>query len=154
MGKRMTQKELEQLYWLNREIESEQARLMQLNGALFYGKKAPGLPQMDAYEREAVRGELEECRVLLQARIERAAKEYRRLCEFIDSVEDSLMRQILSFRYINGLPWQQVAFMIGEKDEQSPRRWHNLFLKRLAKEKDNENHVERNREERSDEIVL
>ena len=139
MGKRMTQKELEQLYWLNREIESEKVRLMQLNGTLFYGKKAPGLPQMDICERESVRGELEACRALLQSRIERAAREYKRLCEFIDTVEDSRMRQILSFRYINGLPWQQVAFMIGEKDEQAPRRWHNLFIKKLAQQKDDEN---------------
>lgn len=139
MGKRMTQKDLEQLYWLNREIESEKARLMQLNGAIFYGKKAPGLPQMDACERDSVRDELEECRMLLQARIERAAKTYKRLCEFIDSVEDSRMRQILSLRYINGLPWRQVALMIGEQDEQVPRRWHNLFMKRLAKQQDDEN---------------
>lgn len=138
MGKRITQKELEQLYWLNREIENEKTRLMQLESALYGGKKVPGLPQTDVYEREEICGELEECRLLIRARVGRAAREYRRLCEFIDTVADSRMRQILSFRYINGMPWQQVAFMIGEQDEQVPRRWHNQFLKKLAKEQNDE----------------
>ena len=52
------------------------------------------------------------------------------LYEFIDDVEDSRMRQILTGRYIEGLSWQQVARSIGEKDEQYPRRLHNRFLER------------------------
>ena len=33
--------------------------------------------------------------------------------EHIQSVDDSLTRQILSLRYVNGLPWEQVAACIG-----------------------------------------
>jgi len=36
-------------------------------------------------------------------------------------VEDSEMRQILTYKYISGLTWQQI-------DEQYPRRKHNRFL--------------------------
>jgi len=35
---------------------------------------------------------------------------------------------ILTYRYISGLTWQQIAFNIGEHDEQYPRRKHNKFL--------------------------
>jgi len=51
-----------------------------------------------------------------------------RLNRFINSVGDSEMRQILTYRYISGLTWQQIAFNIGEHDEQYPRRKHNRFL--------------------------
>jgi hypothetical protein len=47
--------------------------------------------------------------------------ELNRLNRFIYSVEDSEMRQILTYKYISGLTWQQI-------DEQYPRRKHNRFL--------------------------
>ena len=50
------------------------------------------------------------------------------LYAFIDDVEDSRMRQILTGRYIEGLSWREVALTIGERDEQYPRRLHNRFL--------------------------
>lgn len=131
----VTQKELEQLYWLNREIEADRKRVSELECMLRYGGAATGLPLMSAEERGGVREELEECCRILSKRVKRAAAEYRRLCVFIDGIEDSMMRQILSLRYINGLSWQQVAFSIGEGDEQVPRRRHNAFMKKLPKTK-------------------
>jgi len=58
-------------------------------------------------------------------------EELARLYDFIDSIPDSLTRQIFSLRYIDGLSWQQVAFRIGESDEQFPRRIHNRCLKQF-----------------------
>ena len=40
-------------------------------------------------------------------------------------------RLIFSLRYLDGLTWQQIAFKIGEYDEQIPRRLHNQALKRM-----------------------
>jgi hypothetical protein len=33
--------------------------------------------------------------------------------EYINGIDDSLIRQILSLRYVNGLTWEQVAASIG-----------------------------------------
>ena len=33
--------------------------------------------------------------------------------EYINTIDDSLTRQILSLRYVNGLTWEQVAASIG-----------------------------------------
>lgn len=52
------------------------------------------------------------------------------LYDFIDGIDDSRMRQIMTYRYIDGLTWQGVAASIGERDEQFPRRLHNRFLAR------------------------
>ena len=50
------------------------------------------------------------------------------LYNFIDDIDDSRMRQIMTYRYIYGESWQRVATRIGETDEQYPRRLHNRFL--------------------------
>lgn len=47
---------------------------------------------------------------------------------FIDDIPDSLLRQIFTYRYIDDKTWQQIAFFIGEHDEQVPRRLHNRYL--------------------------
>ena len=49
---------------------------------------------------------------------------------FIQSVEDSQMRIILTLRYVQGFSWQKIAYAIGEHDEQYPRRKHNAFLEK------------------------
>ena len=50
------------------------------------------------------------------------------LHRYIDSIEDSRMRQIMACRYVDSLSWKEVAARIGERDEQYPRRLHNRFL--------------------------
>ena len=50
------------------------------------------------------------------------------LHRYIDSIDDSRMRQIMAGRYVDGLSWKEVAVRIGERDEQYPRRLHNRFL--------------------------
>jgi len=50
------------------------------------------------------------------------------LHRYIDSIDDSRMRQIMAVRYVDGLSWKEVAARIGERDEQYPRRLHNRFL--------------------------
>ena len=50
----------------------------------------------------------------------------------IDDIPDSRLRRVFSFRYIDGLTWQEVAFRLGETDEQYPRRLHNQYLKQRS----------------------
>ena len=54
------------------------------------------------------------------------------LHRYIDSIDDSRMRQIMAGRYVDGLSWKEVAARIGERDEQYPRRLHNRFLLQSA----------------------
>lgn len=42
----------------------------------------------------------------------------------------SLERRILTLYYLDGLTWQQVAFRIGETDEQIPRKVRDRILKK------------------------
>lgn len=129
----MTKKELSQLYWLNREIEADKRKLEELQSAAVSATaKITGLPHVTGV-RDKV-GEIavliEEQRSLIELKKKRTVIEYNRLMRYINSVDDSLMRQILTLRHVDGLSWQQVAFAIGENDESYPRRKHNEFLRK------------------------
>ena len=67
----------------------------------------------------------------LSDRRERCMEQLGALYDFIDGIDDSLMRQIMTRRYIDGHPWRIVAAYIGERDEQYPRRLHNRYLQKL-----------------------
>ena len=73
----------------------------------------------------AMRDELESRRAACMAQLDA-------LVRYIAAIDDSLMRQIMAARYIDGLSWKEVAARIGERDEQYPRRLHNRFLTRSA----------------------
>ena len=64
-------------------------------------------------------------------------EEYRQLTQFIFSLGNSKIRTILTARYIDGLTWQAIAFIIGEYDEQVPRRLHNHFIQAYTNTKSN-----------------
>ena len=52
-------------------------------------------------------------RVLISTRQTLCLLERKRLEEYINTVDDSLLRQIFTLRFVNGLPWDQVALCIG-----------------------------------------
>lgn len=49
----------------------------------------------------------------MQRRVEELMDVVEETNEFIESIDDSLTRQIISLRYVNGLSWGQVANHIG-----------------------------------------
>lgn len=140
----MTKKELSQLYWLNREIEEEKRKLRELEAASTSSTaKITGLPHVSgAHDKIGDMAILiAEQRDLIDLKVRQSVIEYNRLNRYIAGVEDAQMRMILSLRYVNGLSWQQVAFAIGETDEQYPRRKHNKFLQESNVDENDEQKV-------------
>jgi len=129
----MTKKDLSQLYWLNREIEEQQRRLDELEAlATSCTSRITGMPRSKGLvDKLAIySAEIADLKGLIDLNIKKCFYELNRLNRYINGIEDSQMRMILSLRYINGMTWQQIAFSIGEHDEQYPRRKHNDFLNR------------------------
>ncbi len=131
----MTAKELSQLRWLKREIEDTRKRLAALEAAARGATNAAtGLPRAcgkaDGAAAAAMTDAIADVRAILQARTTAAAAEYVRLNRYIAGVDDSLMRQILSLRYIDDLSWPMVAARIGGGNtEDGVRKAHNRYLK-------------------------
>ena len=132
----MTKAELSQLFYLNREIEAEQRRIAELEAkATNISAKVTGMPGGYGISgKTAIAAEIADCRAIVQAKAEQCIHEYNRLCRYIAGVDDSLMRQILQYRYISGFSWFQVAQHIGNGcTEHGVRMAHNRFLKKEEK---------------------
>ena len=120
---------LEQLKHLKGEVDMLSQRIAELElAARGETGRIIGLPggflPGDGPEAE----KLAALRRRLEARRGRCMDLLGALYTFIDDIDDSLIRQILTYRYIYDETWREVAARIGERDEQYPRRLHNRFL--------------------------
>ena len=128
----MTKKELSQLYWLNREIESEKRRLQELqDAATGCTAKITGLPHVSGANDKV--GNLAiliaEQRDLVELKVKQSVIEYNRLNRYIASVNDAQLRMILTLRFVSGTSWRQVAMHIGGgNSEDGCRKMVDRFL--------------------------
>ena len=127
----MTGKELSQLFYLNREIEQDKMRLMELeNAATSSSARITGLPHGTGLaNKTALAADIADLKKEIELKTELCVVEFNRLMRYINGVGDSLMRQILTFRHVNGLNWAQVAAHIGGgNSEDGVRMAHKRFL--------------------------
>ena len=124
-------RDLEQLRYLKGEVDLLSQRIAELELAAQGGEgRVTGLP--GGPRRGMGTGPAAEKLAALWDRLERRRTRcldlLGALYAFIDDIDDSLVRQIMTYRYIDGDTWQAVAIRIGERDEQYPRRIHNRYL--------------------------
>lgn len=111
----MTRRELSQLYYLRREINSDRERLAKLEAAATStspsngGGGGSGTPT----DRTSLAVEIAALKDLIYEKICREEKELLRLMNYISGVEDSLTRQILTARFVDNLSWTAVAIRVG-----------------------------------------
>ena len=129
----MTKKELSQLYYLNREIEQLQARLTELESlATSCTANITGMPRANGISDKIGKyaAEIADLKSLLDLNLKKCFYELNRLNRYIQCVDDSEMRMILSLRYVNGLCWEQVAASISVyASGDSVRKAHDRFLR-------------------------
>ena len=127
----MTKKELSQLYWLGREIEEQQRRLAELESlATSCTSRITGMPHGTGVSDRLAGyvAEIADLRSLIDLNLKKCFYELNRLTRYINGIEDSQIRQILSLRYINGISWVRIAFTIGGNTADSVRKAHDRFL--------------------------
>lgn len=128
----MNKKELSQLYYLNREIEEQQRRVEELeNIATSCTSHITGMPRIMGISDKIIKcvAEMADLKGLLDLNLKKCFYELNRLNRYIESVDESHMRMILSLRYINALSWEQIACSIGGGNtEDSVRKAHDRFL--------------------------
>lgn len=113
----MTIKKLSQLYWLSREIEMDIERLKKLNADITFPKpyRMDGMPHASIGKDTMADcvAEIADLKAIIKAKQKQCIHERNRLERYIKSIPDSLMRQIFTLRFVDGLSWYQVAESIG-----------------------------------------
>lgn len=135
---------LGQLRALRLEVDKLSQRIKKLEleargGARQFTGMPRGRSMEDRMARCAV--EIADLRERMTVRRMDCIEELGRLYAFIDDAPDSMLRQVLAARYIDGMSWQRVAVAMGEIDEQVPRRLHNRYLKQRVDEWNKNNEV-------------
>ena len=123
-GEHVTIKELSQLYWLNREIEANKARLEELYAkATNATSTITGMPSVGSVSDKVgdYAGDISDLKSIIEAQIQQCYFELNRINRYINSVDDAHIRVILTLRFVNGLTWQKVAESIGGNTADSVR---------------------------------
>lgn len=135
----MNKEQLSQIRYLNSEIEMLKKQITDLDHEIVTDSVRGSSKYFPYTERSFVITGIEESynrKVRrLQRKLNRRLEELMNLVEetneYIESIDDSLIRQIIALRYINGLTWQQVAAHIGgDNTADSVRMACNRFLEK------------------------
>lgn len=132
----MTLKELSQLYYLQREIAMDERRLEELEAKLQPGGvNLSGMPHgTGVVDKVSLYGaEIADLRDIIAEKQKRCIFERIRLERYISEISDSFMRQIFTYRFVNGLSWEQVANKMGSNTGDSAKKMCYRYLKNSEK---------------------
>ena len=130
----MTKAELEQIYYLNRELKMWETELERVRCKSLVGSPLPGNSHGSGVsDKVADRAE----RIIeLENRIIAKRDEIQRLrdeaVEYIYSIPDSLTRQIIYYRCVSLMSWRKVAYEVGGYNTaESVRQIYSRFMRDL-----------------------
>jgi hypothetical protein len=127
----MTEKELNQLHWLKKEIAKLNEELHKLeNKSEVRAQVITGMPFGtgigDNTANSAI--ELAEVKALLALSIAKAEIERTKLERYINSIEDAEIRLIVRLRHINHLHWDEIGYEMN-MDRTTVSKKYYRFLK-------------------------
>ena len=136
----ITKKELQQVYYLNREIEMLKNQIISLEPQMASDKvKGSMIDFPYTLQNLNIYGIDEKAHAHRRKKYEKKLKEklgelerlVAEINSFIDNIYDSLIRQALALKYINNLEWDEVATYIGGGNTaDSIRMMCNRFLQK------------------------
>ena len=136
----MTRQELKQIRHLKSEIKLLQEQILTLESEIVTDKVKGSDPDHPWTERHYIirglPGERNEKLLRLRDRLERRKSDLQdmraEIFEWVEGIEDSLLRQVIILRHVNGLSWRQVAREIGAGTTwDSLRKMHDRFIEGL-----------------------
>ena len=130
----MTKSDLEQIYYLNRELKMWETELERVRCKSLVGSPLPGNSHGSGVsDKVADRAE----RIIeLENRIIAKRDEIQRLRDeavaYIESIPDSLTRQIVYYRCVSLMNWRRVAYEVGGNNTpDGVRMIYNRFMERI-----------------------
>ena len=108
----MTKEELKQIYYINKEIKMWQRELDRLQcKSLAGGTSIDGMPRGNGTSDKVAdmaieRTEIEE---IINGKLAEIQVQRKRIMNYINNIDDSLLRQIMFLRNVSCMNWNQVA---------------------------------------------
>jgi len=118
----MTRQKLKQIRHLKREIELLEDQILNLEAGIVTDKVRGSLPhhpwietsfKITGFDREELSQKMERLKERLQRRVDDLMDLRAEILEFVEGIDDSLLRQVIILRHVNGLTWDQVAKEVG-----------------------------------------
>ena len=130
----MTKTELEQIYWLNRELRMWESELEKLRGRSLVASPLPGTSHGTGIsDKVAQRAEREvELENIIQAKRDEIQDLRNKAVAYITTIPDSLTRMIVYYRCVSLFGWRRVAYEIGgDNTPDGVRMIYNRFIARI-----------------------
>ena len=118
----MTRQKLKQLRHLKREIELLEEQILNLEAGIVTDKVKGSLShhpwietsfRITGFDQDELGRKMSRLKKRLQRRVDDLMDLRTEILEFVESIEDSLLRQVIILRHVNGLGWRQVAREVG-----------------------------------------
>lgn len=113
----MTKEELKQIYYINNEIKMWQKELDRLEcKSLVKGQEITDMPFGSGTSDKVADLAIEKAdiKLIIEGKLKEIQLQRKKIMEYIDSVDDSITRQIIYLHCVSNLNWHQVARTIGE----------------------------------------
>ena len=115
----MTKEELKQIYYLNREIKMWRKELERLQcKSLIKGQQITGMPHVPGANDKVgdLVATMADIEAIIRGKLAEIQMQRKRIIEYIDSIDDSLLRQIMFLRNVSCMSWNQIANELGSNE--------------------------------------
>lgn len=131
---KVTREELSQIYYLNRELRMWQKELESLEcQSLVRGQEITGMPFVTGTSDKTgdIATTIADIKRIIAGKQAEIQLQKKKILTYIESVEDSCIRQIIFYRCISCMSWNNVAQEIGGNNtEDSVRMAFNRFFEK------------------------
>lgn len=115
----MTKEELKQIYYLNKEVKMWQKELERLQCmSLIKGQQITGMPHVPGVSDKVgdLAATMADIEVIIRGKLAEIQMQRKRIIEYINSIDDSLLRQIIFLRNVSCMSWNQIANELGSNE--------------------------------------
>ena len=126
----MTSKQLDQIYYLAREKRMWENKLREIPDITAVRYEGTGGGSGTSSPVANIAEQREKIREIISAKLMEISYIEREILEYIGAIDDSLIRQIMTYRHIELKTWVQVALAVGgDNTADSVRKMHDRYLK-------------------------